>query len=95
MLSESEIKIISDCAQEYGAQKIVLFGSSLRDSEAAHDIDLGVLGIKPQQFFSFYGSLLMKLDKPVDLVDLSEKSKFTSLILKRGQSIYERSAARY
>ncbi len=88
MLSDTDIKIIRDCATEYGVREVVLFGSMLRDPQSAHDIDLGVLGIEPGRFFSFYGDLLMKLGKPVDLVDLSQPSKFTALVLKRGKKIY-------
>ncbi len=88
MLAESDIKIISECAREYGAKEIVLFGSSLRDPKSAHDIDLGVSGIASERFFAFYGDLLMQLGRPVDLVDLSQPSKFTSLIMRRGKKIY-------
>ena len=88
MLSEPDVKIIRDCAREYGVKEIILFGSSLRDSQSTHDIDLGVLGIEPRRFFAFYGDLLMRLGKPVDLVDLSQPSKFTALVLRRGKRIY-------
>lgn len=88
MLPQNEMQIIQDCAKDYGVKEIILFGSALRDPQAANDIDLGVLGIQPQKFFAFYGDLLMKLRKPVDLVDLSESSKFTDLIFKRGIKIY-------
>jgi len=47
MLSDRDLKIIHASAKEYGVKEIVLFGSSLRDPENAHDIDLGVLGIEP------------------------------------------------
>ena len=88
MISETDIKIICDYAREYGVKEVVLFGSSLRDPQSAHDIDLGVLGIEPGRFFAFYGDLLMALSKPVDLVDLSKPSKFTALVRRRGQKIY-------
>lgn len=88
MLSNKDMQIIHSSAQEYGVKEIILFGSSLRDPENAHDIDLGVLGIAPEKFFAFYGDLLMRLRKPVDLVDLSESTKFTALILSRGKKIY-------
>ena len=88
MLPNHEMKIIHASAQEYGVKEIILFGSSLRDPENAHDLDLGVLGIAPEKFFAFYGDLLMRLRKPVDLVDLSENTKFTTLILRRGKKIY-------
>ena len=88
MLSETDLKLIHAAAKEYGVKEIILFGSSLRDPENAYDIDLGVLGIAPEKFFAFYGDLLMRLRKPVDLVDLSDSTNFTALILRRGKKIY-------
>ncbi|MGH7451109.1 MAG: nucleotidyltransferase family protein [bacterium] len=88
MLSDADLKAIRDCAREYGASEIILFGSSLRDHQTTHDIDLGVRGVEPDRFFALYGDLLMKLGKSVDVVDLSQPSKLTAWILKRGQKIY-------
>lgn len=88
MILESDLKIIRHYAREYGVKAMFLFGSSLRDPRLAHDIDLGVIGIEPGCFFSFYGALMMKLSKPVDLIDLSKPSKFTALIMRRGKKIY-------
>ncbi|MEK7729726.1 MAG: hypothetical protein AAB354_15070 [candidate division KSB1 bacterium] len=88
MLLDHDLNLIRECAAAYEVGELFLFGSSLRNPETANDIDLGVLGIEPSRFFAFYGDLLMKLDKPVDLVDLSESSKFTALIFKHGARIY-------
>ena len=88
MLPLADLEIIRECARQYGVQKIILFGSYLRNPQSAQDIDLGVLAIEPGRFFAFYGDLLMKLSKPVDLVDLSRPSKFTEHIKQRGQEIY-------
>jgi len=88
MLSETEAKIIGDCAREYGASEIILIGFSRRDHQTTHDIDLGVRGVEPDRFFAFYDDLLMKLGKSIDLVDLSQPSKLTAWILKRGEKIY-------
>lgn len=78
MLSDADLKLIRDCAREYGASEIILFGSFLRDHQAVHDIDLGVRGVESDWFFAFYGELLMQLGKPVDLVDLSQPSQLTA-----------------
>lgn len=88
MIPESDIKIIRHYARTYRVKEVFLFGSSLRDPKSAHDIDLGVIGIEPDRFFSFYGELLMKLNKPLDLIDLSTPSKFSALIINRGKKIY-------
>lgn len=56
------------------------------ESDEAHDIDLGGRGIAPE-LFKFYGELLHKLSKPVDIVDLSIKSRLNDLVESRGAKI--------
>lgn len=67
---------------------IYLFGSSLHDPAQARDIDLGVKGINPALFFKFYGELMRHLSKPVDLVDLSQRTLFNDLVEERRVKIY-------
>jgi len=88
MISESEKDIILQCAKKFEASTVILFGSSLGDEQNANDIDLGVKGIDPRQFFKFYAELFKKLSKPVDLVDLTKKSLFNDLIEETGMRIY-------
>ncbi len=88
MLSDSDKTIILGCAHKYNVAAVYLFGSSLNPSAPARDIDLGVQGINPAVFFKFYGELLRKLSKPVDVVDLSHKTLFNKLVEKRGEKIY-------
>jgi predicted nucleotidyltransferase len=76
MVSDSDKTVIIDCAQKYNVAAVYLFGSSLNPNAQARDIDLAVKGINPALFFKFYGELLRKLSKPVDLVDLSHKTLF-------------------
>ena len=87
MLNDIDRERILECAEKYGVTTLILFGSSLESNEA-HDIDLGVRGIAPELFFKFYGELLRKLSKPVDIVDLSIKSRFNDLVESRGVKIY-------
>ena len=87
MISSKDKREIIRLAKKYKISSVHLFGSSL-SSPIAHDIDLGVKGIKPRLFFELYGELLMRLSKPIDLVDLSVKSRFNSLIEKNSVKIY-------
>jgi predicted nucleotidyltransferase len=66
----------------------LLFGSSLDPTKESRDIDIAVDCIDPRKFFKFYGDLMLKLSKPVDLIDLSEASKFVALVKKEGIPIY-------
>ncbi|MFW9990032.1 MAG: nucleotidyltransferase family protein [Candidatus Odinarchaeota archaeon] len=87
MISEEEKEIIVQFAKKYNVSSVYLFGSSL-DNFEYNDIDLAVHGIKPNLFFKFYGELLRNLSKPVDLIDLSEKSLFNQIIEKKCVKIY-------
>jgi hypothetical protein len=55
---------------------------------AHQDIDLGVKGVPPVLFFKFYGELLRKLSRSVDVVDLSKRSQFAEIIEKEGGKLY-------
>ena len=39
---ETELKKIVEISKEYGAEKIILFGSCLKDLKSANDIDIAV-----------------------------------------------------
>ncbi len=87
MLTAQDRAKIVDIAKRYRVGRVLLFGSSTTDAEAG-DIDLAVEGLTPSRFFSFYGELIFGLSKPVDLVDLSRKSRFTDLISREGVLLY-------
>jgi len=87
MITIQEKKEIEDCARKYGASLVVLFGSSV-ERDDGHDIDLGVAGIEPGMFFEFYGTLIKRLPRPVDLVDLADGSAFGQLVMETGVRLY-------
>ncbi len=88
MISEQDKAVILSVARKYGVKGVLLFGSSSEPGRQARDIDLGVEGIAPEKFFEFYGKLIMGLSKPVDVVDLSQDTKFNRLILRDGVRLY-------
>jgi predicted nucleotidyltransferase len=88
MITKKDRDTIAEVAREYGAAKVVLFGSSMAEDREPNDIDLGVKGIEPRLFFRFYGELLMRLSKPVDLIDLAHRSLFTELVERDGVVLY-------
>ncbi|MBL7072540.1 MAG: nucleotidyltransferase domain-containing protein [Candidatus Omnitrophica bacterium] len=88
MISEKDKKIIQQLSAKYHVKKVLLFGSSADPTKEGRDIDLAVAGIKPIEFFKYYGRLMLKLSKPVDLIDLDEPSKFVALVKKEGIPIY-------
>ena len=84
MITDKDRRIIAEMAAKYGAKRVVLFGSSLSPDRESRDIDIGVEGIEEKDFFAFYGELLCALSKPVDVVDLSTKSRFVEIIQREG-----------
>ena len=88
MIAKKDRDTIAEVAREYGAAKVVLFGSSLAEDREPNDIDLAVEGIEPRPFFRFCGELIMRLSKPVDLADLAYRSRFTELVERNGVVLY-------
>jgi len=88
MISETDKKTILDLSRKYHVKRVLLFGSSADSIKEGRDIDLAVEGIDPRDFFDYYGDLMLKLSKPVDLIDLSETSKFVALVKKEGVPLY-------
>ena len=88
MIATKDRDTITEVAREYGAAKVVLFGSSLAEDREPNDIDLGVSGIEPRLFFRFYGELMMRLPKPIDIIDLAYRSRFTELVERDGVVLY-------
>lgn len=88
MISREDKSAIIELAAKYKAKRVLLFDSSADPDREANDIDLAVEGIRPADFFRFYGDLIFGLSKPVDLVDLSTDSKFIRLIRRDGELLY-------
>ena len=88
MITDADKTIIEQLARKYHAKRVVLFGSSLSPTHEYRDIDIAVDGIEEKDFYAFYGELLCALSKPVDIIDLSKKTRFVQIILREGISIY-------
>ncbi len=88
MISKEDKEKIRTISKKYNVKKVLLFGSSLEPDTKAYDIDLAVEGVEASLFFKYCGELLFGLSKPVDVVDLSKKSRFTDFITRKGVVIY-------
>jgi len=84
MITDRDRQIIEETAAKYHVKRVILFGSSLSPDKESRDIDIGVEGLAEKDFFAFYGELMCALSKPVDVVDLSTKSRFVELIRQEG-----------
>jgi predicted nucleotidyltransferase len=89
MITRADQDAICEVCRKYGVRRALLFGSSADSSRESRDIDLAVEGVPAQHFFRFYGELMFAVSKPVDIVDLSSRSKFNDLIRQEGVPLYE------
>ncbi len=88
MIDEKDKRVIQDLSRKYKVKRVLLFGSSLDKEKISNDIDIAVEGLPPKDFFKYYGDLLLRLSKPIDIVDLAGSSKFIRLIKQEGELIY-------
>lgn len=89
MISEKDKVAIQEIARKYRVSRVLLFGSSLSENVESRDIDIAIEGIADKDYFSFYGDLLCALSKPVDVIDLSRKTKFVEMILQEGVQLHD------
>ncbi|UCE05089.1 MAG: nucleotidyltransferase domain-containing protein [bacterium] len=88
-ISKAQINKCIALVKEFGATKLILFGSALENPEEAYDIDLACDGIAGWKFFELGARLEESISAPVDLVPLTPPTRFTKYIEKKGRIIYE------
>jgi predicted nucleotidyltransferase len=86
----AQIAACTEILRRYGAKRIVLFGSAVRNTSSAADIDLASEGIPPARFFLASNEVQSTGDRRVDLVDLgSIDDRMKTEILSRGRMLYQ------
>jgi len=88
LISDKDKKINLYIAQKYKIKRVILFGSGSKTSGKKRDIDLAVDGLPDKLFFKFYSELIFNLSQPVDLVDISKKTKLSEILISEGIQIY-------
>jgi len=87
VLSKRDKAVLLKFAKKYKLTSVFLFGSSI-DKENPNDIDIGIRGIKPELFFTFYGELMLQVPKRLDIINLDKENSFSRLIEKEGIKLY-------
>ncbi len=72
-------------AREFGARRLLLFGSALENPASARDLDLACAGVPGWKLFELSSALEEALGVPLDLVPLDPSTPFTRLIEKRAR----------
>ena len=84
-ISLKQIEISVLIAKEYGAKRLILFGSALDNPEQANDLDIACDGIEGWALFEFGGRLEEELNIPIDIVPLKPPTRFSKYIEARGK----------
>lgn len=76
---------IKEIAREYGAKRLILFGSAANNPDNARDIDLACEGIEGWKIFEFGAQLEDEFHVLVDVVPLTPSTRFTRYIERKGK----------
>lgn len=92
MLKPDSLAFIRSVAEEYGATRVLLFGSCQTGAEDdAGDIDLAVEGLSSDDYHDFWDRLLWADElggKSVDVVRIESNGFLVPIILDEGVEIY-------
>ena len=76
-------------AREFGATRLILFGSAAESPETARDLDLACEGVEGWDLFRFAAKLEDELKTRIDLVPLRHGDRFARHVQARGRVIYD------
>jgi predicted nucleotidyltransferase len=83
-ISKEQINLCISLAREFGARKLILFGSGLEETGSFNDIDLACDGIAGWKLYEFGARLEELLAIPVDLVALNPPNALYKVYRKKG-----------
>lgn len=86
-ISEQQIEKAVAIARQFGAKRLILFGSALHSPDSAEDLDLACDGVDGWRFYELGGRIEDEIRVPLDLIPLSPPSRFTHLIESEGKKL--------
>lgn len=85
--SQEQFEKITVLARNYGATRLILFGSAHDNPDTARDIDLACDGVSGWKLYELAARLEEEVNAPLDLVPLSPPNRFTQMIERRGRRL--------
>jgi uncharacterized protein len=77
----------ADIAREFGATRLLVFGSAAHDPAQARDLDLACEGVIGWRLYALGARLEQELRIPLDLITLTPSSRLTRLIEQEGRDL--------
>jgi uncharacterized protein len=88
MVTRRQIAACVEVAKNYGATRVLLFGSAAENPEEARDIDLICEGVKGFRFFEMAGMMEHASHVTVDVIPATPRTRFVEMNEKRAQVLY-------
>ncbi|MDT0631084.1 nucleotidyltransferase domain-containing protein [Rubrivirga sp. S365] len=88
-MTADHIDTAARIARDFGATRVVLFGSAVDHPAHARDLDLAVAGVHGWAFYKLGARLDRTLGVPVDLVALDPPTPFSRRIEGAGRVLYD------
>lgn len=85
IINQAQVKKIISLAKQYGATRLILFGSATKKNKKARDLDLACDGVPGWKLYEFAAVLEQELNTSLDIVPLTPQTKFTQYIEKKGK----------
>jgi uncharacterized protein len=83
----SQIQRAVTLARQFGATRLVLFGSALENPAQARDLDLACDGVPGWKLFELAARIEDEIRVPLDLVPLQPITRLTRHILAHGKTL--------
>jgi predicted nucleotidyltransferase len=74
-------------AKDFGATRLILFGSAATQPEQARDLDLACDGVTGWRLYELGARLEEELHIPLDLIPLNPPTRLTRMIERQGKEL--------
>ena len=86
-INQEQIDQAVALAKDFGATRLILFGSAVTQPEQARDLDLACDGVSGWRLYELGARLEEELHISLDLIPLSPPTRFTRIIERRGKRL--------
>ena len=86
-INQEQIDQAVALAKDFGATRLILFGSAVTQSEQARDLDLACDGVSGWRLYELGARLEEELHIPLDLIPLSPPTRLTRMIERQGKEL--------
>jgi len=85
--NQEQLDKITSLAKDYGATRLILFGSANENPDTARDVDLACDGVLGWKLYELAAKLEDEIHLPLDLVPLTPPNRFTEMIVRKGRRL--------